>query len=379
MVMYRMAVLFFLITTALSPAAAAVDVIGKYADQPYACNSNQQTEAWKIFKSIAAQYPEFCETYNPAEIVPLMRETPDVRSEKEKASRLAFTSDAVEIGKRLLLYAEKGLGDTLMWVRYVSHLITKYPRLRVEVSVQKPLLCLQELLPGVTFVSGVDPNDSAYDYCLSLFELPLILSAGLPDGNAYLSVPSTLDEAAKAEISSTAQGRFKIGLCFRGDKRHRYNEERSLHLADFMSLIRAPGVCLFSLQVGDGQEEVKDFPEVVDLSSKLTSIAHTAAYVKNMDLVITIDSMLGHLAGAIITSPDGAGVPTVELLCPYPDLRWISSFEKTSPWYKGHALYRKKAEQSWRAVIDKVLNEYPGLREKAMKTPGVLSMQIGGF
>lgn len=236
-----------------------------------------------------------------------------------------------------------------MWIRYIPQLVQAFPQLKVTVSVQKPLICLKEMMKSIIFISGARPEEEQYDYCLSLFGLPTVLNAPRPQGTAYLEAVE-LDVTAKKEMNAHAGGRVKVGICFRGAKEHRYNEQRSVPLDAFKPIIERSDLCVFSLQVGDGQEKVKDFAGLIDLSPSLKSIANTAAYIKNLDLVITVDSMIGHLAGSL-------GVPTITLLCEFPDFRWALGTENASPWYNKHTLARQRGKEPWSEVIACAMRE----------------------
>lgn len=355
--LYQLVISLFIFSHVICPASAGAGV-GSYSydgDKPYSASVEESAQAWNAFKQVAADYPEFCETYDPSHLNGIFALKNSVRIEKEKMTCRALVSESFKPGQSLLLYAEKGLGDTIMWARYIEAFCKKFSALKVTVNVQPQLVCLKDMLRGcedIVFTNGLKSEDERFTYCLSLFELPLVLNALLPTGEPYLNVDAGAVALARAHVDGCAKGRLKVGICFRGASGHKFNEARSIPLSAFKELIsREKNICVFSLQIGDEQEQLaKNSLNVVDLSPHLKAITDTAAYIKALDVVITIDSMMGHLSGAL-------GVSTIELLCTHPDFRWAIALHDSAPWYASQKLFRQAPRESWNDVMMRVVEE----------------------
>jgi hypothetical protein len=160
----------------------------------------------------------------------------------------------------------------------------------------------------------------------------------------YLS-PSqeSLDEWHR-ELGSVTE--FKIGIAWQGDPAHRADSLRSIPLAQFAPLAEVPGVRLYSLQMGPGREQLRDWSgahEITDLGDRVGDFHNTAALMRNLDLIITCDSAPAHLAGAV-------GVPVWVALAYIPDWRWMLD-RSDSPWYPTMRLFRQPQPGDWQTVF----------------------------
>ena len=201
-----------------------------------------------------------------------------------------------------MLHAEQGLGDTIQFVRYAA--LVKSRGGTVILSCQKPLVRLVAGCAGVDQVIAADAAPPPYDVQAALPSLPALLGttlATVPATMPYLSPDPTLVERWRRELA--AWPGFKVGIAWQGNPQYRADRYRSFPLAEFEPLARVPGVQLFSLQKGTGAEQLASckFP-VVDLARQLDEqsgpFLDTAAVIKNLDLVITVDTVIAHLAGA---------------------------------------------------------------------------------
>ncbi|MCW6038991.1 hypothetical protein K4A83_22450, partial [Spirulina subsalsa FACHB-351] len=149
----------------------------------------------------------------------------------------------------------------------------------------------------------------------------------------------------------------KVGIVWGGSPTHKNDHNRSATLEDFIPLLKQPNIQWYSLQKGERVEELKQLPDpcnVTDLSPFLTDFAATARFIQELDLVITVDTSVAHLAGAL-------GKPVWTLLCYAPDWRWMLDRHDT-PWYPTMRLFRQTVPQDWSGVIRQVIKSARGNR-----------------
>jgi Flp pilus assembly protein TadD len=257
-------------------------------------------------------------------------------------------------GKTILLVPEQGLGDFIQFVRFVTPLADR----GATVLVQTPpeLAALTATVPGVNRAVSADRTELTIHTHAHLLSLPALLKAGADDlrGEPYMTPPA--DAVAKwAERLKTVPG-FKVGIVWQGNPKHTGDRWRSVPLAKFAPLAAIPGVTLCSVQKGHGREQMEDvtFP-MFDFGEELADFTDTAGLLANLDLLITIDSAVAHLAGAT-----GAKVWT--LLAANNDWRWLAGRDDT-PWYGSMKLLRQPKVQDWDAVFAQAEGELRGLVE----------------
>jgi tetratricopeptide (TPR) repeat protein len=242
-------------------------------------------------------------------------------------------------GKTVLVWAEQGLGDTIQFSRYAPLLAAQGAR--VVLQVQPPLPPLLKRLEGVDVI-GTDQTPPPFDRHVPLMSLPLAFGTRLES----IPLPAALaPEPAKVEAWSQRLGptaRKRIGLVWSGAPGHRNDRHRSLPLERLLAAL-PPGFDYVSLQkeVRPADQAVLDArPEVRHFGAQLHDFADTAALVSLMDAVITVDTSLAHLAGAL-------GKDTRLLLARIgQDWRWMTGRDD-SPWYPSMRLYRQGVECSW--------------------------------
>jgi Flp pilus assembly protein TadD len=250
----------------------------------------------------------------------------------------------------LLVHAEQGLGDTLQFIRFVRTIRPRVQRLVVECQpALVPLLSRCDYVDELVAKGGPLPPHDAH---VSLLSLPHVL--GL-DGDqlaqgGYLSADPPLVAKWRAFLARLP-GR-KIGIAWQGNPKYRRDAFRSLPLASFAPLAAVPGVTLVSLQQGAGQGWLEDpatrpsFP-VVDpgpaVDTTVGAFMDTAAIMQGLDLVITSDTSIPHLAGAL-------GVPVWLAVAANPDFRWMDSGNR-SPWYPSMRLFRQPRHGDWESVF----------------------------
>ena len=246
-------------------------------------------------------------------------------------------------GRTLLIEAEQGHGDTLQFVRYLPRVTASGAR--VVLRCQKPLVrLLSAAFPDVQ-VLPADAEPPAFDAHVPLMSLPRHLGGTLkaiPAEVPYLHpLPSPPPYVVERET-----GTLSVGLVWGGEPNHKGDAQRSIPLASLRPLFAVPGVRWHSLQKGTRERElaVPDAPRgLVGLAPFIGDFADTAALVKQLDLVISVDTAVCHLTGAL-------GHPAWVLLPYAPDWRWLLR-RTDSPWYPTLQLFRQPALDDWASVI----------------------------
>ena len=251
-------------------------------------------------------------------------------------------------GKTILLYSEQGFGDTIQFARFATLLAERGGK--VILQVQQPLKNLLAQLEGVECVIGEQDDPPAFDCHCPLLSLPFELQINLEAllGNKpYLSVPSDRVRQWDAHLPPT--GGRRIGIAWAGRPTFADDAHRSIGLAALSSLLSLPGIEFVSLQkeLRPGDDEIlKQNPQVVHLGDEIQDFCDTAAIMSRMDLIISSDTSVVHLAGAM-------GIPTWILLSRVADWRWLIDREDC-PWYSSVRLFRQSHIGDWKSVIDRV-------------------------
>lgn len=256
-------------------------------------------------------------------------------------------------GKTILLHAEQGFGDTLQFCRYASKVGDLGARVILE--VQPPLKALMSGLPGLAAVIARGEALPAFDVHCPLLSLPLAFNTSLdsiPAERAYLrSDPARVDRWRRRLPS--AKGR-RVGLVWSGSGALRNDPARSLPLSA-LSGLRAPGVQFVCLQKeisAHDREGLALRGDVHCFSEELVDFAETAALADLMDIVITVDTAVAHLAGAL-------GKEVWILLPHAPTWRWLLD-RKDSPWYPTARLFRASRIGDWGGAVDAVIAALAG-------------------
>jgi tetratricopeptide (TPR) repeat protein len=270
-------------------------------------------------------------------------------------------------GKTLLLHAEQGYGDTIMAARFVRPVIAMGAR--VILAAPPALQPLLAQIDGLTLLTPDEPTPDFDLYC-PLMSLPRALDVTLETMRAdvpYLSAPAAHVEKWRRRLPYS--GGIKVGIAWAGNPTFRRDQARTIGLAHMLPLLAQSGVQFFSLQKdprgGDG-EILQSRPEIDALGAEIESFADTAAIISLMDLVISVDTSVVHLAGAL-------GKPVWVLLPFVPDWRWLLD-RGDSPWYPTARLFRQAAIGDWDGVIERVASEL----SVAAATPGGASVSTAG-
>lgn len=254
-------------------------------------------------------------------------------------------------GKTIMVHAEQGFGDTLQFCRYLPMVAQQGGRVVFECPPE-----LVTLMQGMSAIAQLVEHGSeeaagvAYDVHAPLMSLPHLFGTTLdsiPNVVPYLAPDKQLFERWRGRLNDH-QG-FKVGLVWSGNPDNWRDQQRSIALADLAPLAAVAGVRFYSLQRGAAAQQANQPPAgmvLTDLSAELNDFSDTAACIENLDLVISVDTAVAHLAGAL-------GCPVWTLIYTPADWRWLLARED-SPWYPTMRLFRQQAPQQWQPVIEQL-------------------------
>lgn len=247
-------------------------------------------------------------------------------------------------GRTVYVHSEQGFGDTIQFARYLPMLAARGAK--VTFRVQQGLAGLmRQSLPGVEVLGDRGAPQQTADYESALLSLPYLFGTRLetiPGTTPYLRADPA--EAAKWRRRLALPG-LKVGLAWGGNPEHTNDARRSIGLGPLAPLLASRGVSWVSLQVGPRVAELAKRKEgdILDISEDLVGFAATAAAIEALDLVISVDSAVAHLAGSL-------GKP-VWLMTPYvSDWRWLLGRDDT-PWYPTLRQFRQKPGQTWAPMV----------------------------
>jgi tetratricopeptide (TPR) repeat protein len=253
-------------------------------------------------------------------------------------------------GETILLHAEQGLGDTLQFVRYAPLVAERGGRVVLE--VQPRLVRLLQGLPGVSRVVGRGEPLGDFAWHCPLMSLPLAFGTTvdtIPRRVPYVRVDEEEVRAARQRWTGTG---LRVGIAWAGNPQYRSDEQRSMPLLALLPLAGVPGITWFSLQMGTACGQMRTVGErfpLIDASSTSRDLAETAALVATLDLVITVDTAMAHLAGAM-------GVPLWVVLPHLADWRWMEE-RADCPWYPAARLFRQPAPGDWASAVERMRGE----------------------
>jgi tetratricopeptide (TPR) repeat protein len=255
-------------------------------------------------------------------------------------------------GRRLLLRAEQGLGDTIQFARYARCAARMGGVVTLECQAPLVRLLSHSKLCDTVAARGAEPD---YDVEAPLMSAPHLLDPELREaGNLVPYIAPEPELAARWRARLAGIRGFRIGICWQGNPGYRADRFRSVPLAKFLPLATIPGVAPVSLQKGFGAAQLSEFPDsnILDLAPELDNdgaFTDTAAVMANLDLVVTSDTAAAHLAGAL-------GVPVFMALAESPDWRWARAGE-TTPWYPTMRLFRQRSAGDWDEVFARIAAE----------------------
>jgi tetratricopeptide (TPR) repeat protein len=257
-------------------------------------------------------------------------------------------------GERVLLHAEQGLGDTIQFCRYAALVAARggHPILQVQAPVARLLGSLAVVRAGLAQVALLEDPPPPFDLECPLMSLPAVFGTTpetVPWSGAYLGAlgPSVRQSLSLQSLSpSVPQSLLSVGIAWSGNPRYNSDAQRSVRLPVLLHLLRTPGVSWISLQKGPAAYQIAELPcdvAIADAARRDPDLAETAATVACLDAVVSTDTSIAHLAGAM-------GKPVFLLLPHLSDWRWMQD-TPTTPWYPTVRLLRQPAPGDWNSVL----------------------------
>lgn len=271
---------------------------------------------------------------------------PSLRLSRGRSNRPLWLGAESLAGKTLLLHNDQGFGDSIQFCRYIPLLAERGATVILEID--RSLESLLSSVAGIVecVVKGEPLPD--HDLQCSLASLPLAFDTTIETIPAQVPYISIDENAAKWDPFLGSTGRRRIGIVWSGNPDHTNDRNRSLPLKALKPLFEA-GAQFVSLQKnarGEDLATLRELSDILDSAPELESFADTAALIQHLDLVISVDTSVAHLAGAL-------GKP-VWILLPYvPDYRWLLGRDD-SPWYPTARLYRQSAARDYAEVIERI-------------------------
>ncbi len=252
------------------------------------------------------------------------------------------------LDKTLLVYYFVGYGDHIMFSRYLPFLKKFFKK--VKVSEPEALQSLfRDNFPGIE-VTNTEDDD--YDYSANIMELYNVLKMDfdhIPYSEGYYKADATLVKKFKEEHFAT--NKPKIGLFWQGNPNVLKN--RSIKLKELDKVLALENIDFYSFEIDDVENQISAYPHIKDLKPALKDFSYTAAALMNLDILVTIDSAIAHLAGAL-------GVKTY-LLLPYAsEWRWFDDTE-TTPWYDSVTIFKQTENWIWQDVVERLYDKLKNL------------------
>jgi hypothetical protein len=255
-------------------------------------------------------------------------------------------------GRRVLIHAEQGLGDSIQFIRYAALITARGGEVIVE--CQQSLVELFRTAKGVREVLPTGHPLPSFDLQIPMLSQPLAFGTTLesiPNRVPYLFTEPARRQAWQARLNPD-RTRKRVGLIWAGNPQHRRNRIRNVPPEKLLPLLQLPNIDFYSLQLGLEASQIRQYPEtasLIDLTGHLQDFADTAALMSELDLIISIDSAGAHLAGALCR-------PVWTLLPYVPDWRWGLCGE-TTPWYPTMRLFRQPTLGDWDSATQRVLHQ----------------------
>jgi tetratricopeptide (TPR) repeat protein len=274
-------------------------------------------------------------------------------------------------GKTILVWPDEGLGDTIQFARYVPMLAARGAR--VILMVQDALYPLLSGLAGIPQCLPKSAALPAFDFHCPITSLPWAFETRLesiPAEKSYLPSPAA-DRVAAWEQRLGSHDRLRVGLVWSGNRQHSNDRNRSIPLRMLAPILDLDATFV-SLQMevrAEDRPSLRERGDIVDPTAYLTDFAETAALVSCLDLVITVDTSVAHLSGAL-------GRPTWILLPCVADYRWLRDRED-SPWYPTARLFRQDASRDYAAIVDRLRRELQSQIAAARSGSSGVYSQIG--
>ena len=321
-------------------------------------------EAELTYKQAISLKPNFAEAHYNLSVIHLLQGNLDKgfnfyewRSRKKEQSvapaRTKFIWDGKQklYNKNFVVYEEQGLGDIIQFCRYLP--LLEQEGADVTFKVKQVLHTILQTMPCSFNLSKSHPKESKIDFETPLMSLPNLFNTDLnsiPASIPYLYADS---DRTKTWADRLSKDKFKIGICWQGSK-SKIDFGRSFPLSNFKNISKLRNIELISLHKGEGEDQISyiDF-DVTTLGPNFDvgqdAFIDTAAVMMNCDLIITSDTAVAHLSGAL-------GCPTWVVLKYVPDWRWMLD-RSDSPWYPTMALYRQKTVGNWVSIFEEIKHD----------------------
>jgi len=334
---------------------------------------HQYDQAFKYFKHCIAIKPDYKNAHFHLSFT-LLIQGDYLNGFKEYEWRLRrgpFTGDLFNqplwdgkpaLDKSLFVYSEQGFGDNFHFCRFLTMIAGKVKYLFFGARTEQ--VRLFKTIPGVDHVIGQGEKLPQFDLHCSLLSLPYLLQTSLqtiPCNIPYV-FPDILEQDTPLNemIEKQANGLLRIGIVWGGNPENKNDHNRSIPLSTMARLFSMKGIRWFSFQKGLHTKAIKEYEtQVVDLSKYFNDFYDTALGLCQMDLLISVDTSVAHLAGAL-------GIPVWLLIPPQPDWRWFLD-QSDSPWYPTCHIFRKTdKDHDWQNVIEQVIQ---AIHEMISHTP----------
>lgn len=277
----------------------------------------------------------------------------------QRFSQPCWAGEALPQGT-LLIHGETGFGDMFQLVRYATWAAQRCQTVVVE--CQLALLQLVAGMPGVSHVVAQGEMLPAFDAHIPLISLPAAFGTdidSIPWSGPYLAASPQHLQAWADRLPGPGSSQLKVGLVWTGNPKNMGQQERSVPPSLLTPLAQLDGVQFFSLQKDASPAQIADLPQdlrLVDLTADITDFSDTAAFLAQLDLVVSVDTAVAHLAGAM-------GVPVWVLLSFSADWRYHQDRDD-NPWYPSMRLFRQPSAGDWEPVLQHLAQDIQGLRSR---------------
>ena len=254
-------------------------------------------------------------------------------------------------GKDVLVYAEQGFGDSIQFVRYLKLLKQRNPK-RIIVVAHKPLIKLFSTMPEIDEIVASGEPHSLFDYNIPELSFPFVFNTDVDTVPCEIPYFNIKQEDVDYWGSKLPKG-FKIGICWSGDPKSHLtdyirieNEKRNIALEQIDNLLKIPNVNIISLQKEDRKNELANYPNVINVMNEVNDYYDTAAIISNLDLVVTVDTSVAHVAGSL-------GKKVFMLSRWRGCWRWgTKELCLAKKWYPTVEIYRETEYNNWNPIIN---------------------------
>jgi hypothetical protein len=322
----------------------------KKIEEAYTCETTNDLEtASALFFTLLAIHPDTIELQFGKPIT--SHPTPSI------VLNVPFWNNEDLTDKTIVVYYQKGFGDTLLFCRYLTQLNAK----KVIFFCQKPLKELvANSFENIDVISDSKELEQVQiDYQAPLLALPFLLDSNfssIPLPHPYLKSELPVDEKWLTILPKEEEKKLHVGIVWTGDANHPHNKDRTIPLEQLKPLFDLENVVFYSLQIGQSAPE-----PMIDLTSHVKNFSDTAGFMKRLDVLIAVDTSSCHLGAGLIDGP--------KTFIPLPkrcDLKWAGQ-DTTSPFYSKATLFRQKTEGNWEDVVLELKEALNALSQEILK------------